>query len=240
MLAMYSCCIFWQQLQYSTIGRVAFIMPLNKTGNNLGELRLLLGWKKMCLKEYTPDSGYASTFFSHPWEIPVFHSPLQQKICGWVYYFKWGTFSCGRNVCFVLWVTLLPSSVYWKLLILHVCIHFAECRCWCQLERVLSAVFHVVTYLYFCCLLCVYMYSWLNTDDSTWKQWFQEYADQLGIPFLETSAKNATNVEQAFMTMAAEIKNRVGPPSSAAETTNKVKIDQGRPIETTKSGCCWN
>jgi len=66
----------------------------------------------------------------------------------------------------------------------------------------------------------------------------KEYADQLGIPFLETSAKNATNVEQAFMTMAAEIKNRVGPPSSAAETTNKVKIDQGRPIETTKSGCC--
>ena len=39
----------------------------------------------------------------------------------------------------------------------------------------------------------------------------QEYADQLGIPFLETSAKNATNVEQAFMTMAAEIKNRMGP-----------------------------
>jgi Ras-related protein Rab-1A len=66
----------------------------------------------------------------------------------------------------------------------------------------------------------------------------QEYADQLGIPFLETSAKNATNVEQAFMTMAAEIKNRVGPPSSAADTTNKVKIDQGRPIESNKSGCC--
>lgn len=39
----------------------------------------------------------------------------------------------------------------------------------------------------------------------------QEYADQLGIPFLETSAKNATNVEQAFLTMAAEIKNRMGP-----------------------------
>ena len=43
----------------------------------------------------------------------------------------------------------------------------------------------------------------------------KEYADQLGIPFLETSAKNATNVEQAFMTMAAEIKNRVGPPAAA-------------------------
>jgi len=66
-----------------------------------------------------------------------------------------------------------------------------------------------------------------------------EYAKQLGIPFLETSAKNATNVEQAFMTMAAEIKNRVGPPSSATETASKVKIDQGRPIENNKSGCCW-
>ncbi|KAK7595412.1 hypothetical protein V9T40_013237 [Parthenolecanium corni] len=68
----------------------------------------------------------------------------------------------------------------------------------------------------------------------------KEYADQLGIPFLETSAKNATNVEQAFMTMASEIKNRVGPPSSAAanEKASNVKIDQGRPIETSRSGCC--
>lgn len=41
------------------------------------------------------------------------------------------------------------------------------------------------------------------------KLWFlQAFADEIGIPFLETSAKNATNVEQAFMTMAAEIKNR--------------------------------
>ena len=28
------------------------------------------------------------------------------------------------------------------------------------------------------------------------------------MQFLETSAKNATNVEQAFMTMTSEIKNR--------------------------------
>ena len=39
----------------------------------------------------------------------------------------------------------------------------------------------------------------------------------MGIPFLETSAKNATNVEQAFMTMAAEIKNRVGPPAPSGK-----------------------
>jgi Ras-related protein Rab-1A len=69
-------------------------------------------------------------------------------------------------------------------------------------------------------------------------QILQEYANQLGIPFLETSAKNATNVEQAFMTMAAEIKNRVGPPSSATDTTKNVKIDTGRPVEGNKGGCC--
>ena len=72
----------------------------------------------------------------------------------------------------------------------------------------------------------------------------QEYAEQLGIPFLETSAKNAMNVEQAFMTMAAEIKQRVGPPSSAVgDTASKLKLDQGRTVETSglqgsKSGCC--
>uniref|UniRef100_A0A4W5KKT6 RAB1A, member RAS oncogene family b n=1 Tax=Hucho hucho TaxID=62062 RepID=A0A4W5KKT6_9TELE len=38
----------------------------------------------------------------------------------------------------------------------------------------------------------------------------KEFADSLGIPFLETSAKSTTNVEQAFMTMAAEIKKRLG------------------------------
>lgn len=36
----------------------------------------------------------------------------------------------------------------------------------------------------------------------------QAFADEIGIPYIETSAKNATNVEQAFMAMAAEIKNR--------------------------------
>lgn len=66
-----------------------------------------------------------------------------------------------------------------------------------------------------------------------------QYAEQLGIPFLETSAKNSTNVEQAFMTMAAEIKARVGPPSTGASPVGgQVKIDQGHPIDTGKSSCC--
>jgi len=65
----------------------------------------------------------------------------------------------------------------------------------------------------------------------------KEYADQLGIPFLETSAKNATNVEQAFMTMAAEIKNRMGPPT-AAETRPSVQINSSTPVQSQKGGCC--
>eukprot|EP01084_Bolivina_argentea_P124721 220988_1 len=37
----------------------------------------------------------------------------------------------------------------------------------------------------------------------------KEFADDLAIPFLETSAKDSTNVEQAFLTMTAQIKNRM-------------------------------
>merc|ERR1712224_1087215 len=35
------------------------------------------------------------------------------------------------------------------------------------------------------------------------------FAEELGVQFLETSAKNSINVEDAFMTMAREIKNRM-------------------------------
>ena len=65
----------------------------------------------------------------------------------------------------------------------------------------------------------------------------KEYADQLGIPFLETSAKNATNVEKAFVTMAAKIKNRAGPP--AAATTAGVKITNTTAVDANSGkGCC--
>ncbi|KAK8760665.1 RAS oncogene family member Rab1 [Amblyomma americanum] len=66
----------------------------------------------------------------------------------------------------------------------------------------------------------------------------KEFADQLGIPFLETSAKNATNVEQAFMTMAAEIKNRMGPPTTEANLRSDGKINPGTPVQPRGSGCC--
>ncbi|MEJ1273533.1 RAB1B member RAS oncogene family [Cricetulus griseus] len=53
----------------------------------------------------------------------------------------------------------------------------------------------------------------------------KEFADSLGVPFLETSAKNATNVEQAFMTMAAEIKKRMGPGAASGGERPNLKID---------------
>ena len=37
----------------------------------------------------------------------------------------------------------------------------------------------------------------------------QEFADSLGVKFIETSAKECTNVEKSFFTMANEIKGRV-------------------------------
>ncbi|PIM99760.1 GTPase Rab1/YPT1, small G protein superfamily [Handroanthus impetiginosus] len=63
------------------------------------------------------------------------------------------------------------------------------------------------------------------------------FADELGIPFLETSAKDAINVEQAFLTMAAEIKKKIGSqPAGDKSSTSTVEI-KGQPIEQ-KSNCC--
>ena len=65
----------------------------------------------------------------------------------------------------------------------------------------------------------------------------KEFADSLGIEFLETSAKTSTNVEQAFLTMASQIKARMKTqPTQGAGTKVSIggpgqKIDQ-------KGGCC--
>lgn len=65
----------------------------------------------------------------------------------------------------------------------------------------------------------------------------QEFADSLAIPFLETSAKNSTNVEQAFMTMAAEIKKRMGPGATPGGEKPNLKIDS-TPVRQSGGGCC--
>ena len=81
-----------------------------------------------------------------------------------------------------------------------------------------------------------------NKSDLTAKkqvdtQTAKAFADEIGIPFLETSAKNSTNVEQAFMTMAGEIKKRMAS-APTAEAGNKSKITVSGKTESVKSGGC--
>ncbi|KAG5601353.1 hypothetical protein H5410_032723 [Solanum commersonii] len=65
----------------------------------------------------------------------------------------------------------------------------------------------------------------------------QAFADEIGIPFMETSAKSTTNVEQAFMAMTASIKNRMASqPASKNARPPTVQI-RGQPVNQ-KSGCC--
>jgi len=64
----------------------------------------------------------------------------------------------------------------------------------------------------------------------------KEYADSLGIPLLETSAKNATNVEQAFITMATEIKNRMVTAEGTTRGQGTIKPGPSAPVKT-GGGC---
>ncbi|XP_043918863.1 ras-related protein ORAB-1-like [Protopterus annectens] len=71
----------------------------------------------------------------------------------------------------------------------------------------------------------------------------KEYADSLQMPFLEASAKNATNVEQAFVTMAAEIKNRVGSGAAQMDSQKSNVRIQSTPLKQggtggAGNGCC--
>jgi len=65
----------------------------------------------------------------------------------------------------------------------------------------------------------------------------KEFADSVHIPFLETSAKNATNVEDAFMTMAGEIKKRMASAPTMSEG-NKSKISVTGTTQPVKSSSC--
>ena len=63
----------------------------------------------------------------------------------------------------------------------------------------------------------------------------KEFADELGIPLLETSAKTASNVELAFMKMASEIKSQVATLPKASTTT---ALPLGRAGKKKSGGCC--
>ncbi|OQR96010.1 Rab1 family GTPase (PiYpt1), partial [Thraustotheca clavata] len=56
----------------------------------------------------------------------------------------------------------------------------------------------------------------------------KDFADSLGIEFLETSAKNAANVEKAFMMMAAQIKKRMA--NAPVLSKPAVSLQPGQPV----------
>lgn len=66
----------------------------------------------------------------------------------------------------------------------------------------------------------------------------QEFAKSMGIEFVETSAKNSTNVEKAFMVMATQIKARIKtqPLSDKGKGTKLTPGAQVKPAN--KGGCC--
>lgn len=62
------------------------------------------------------------------------------------------------------------------------------------------------------------------------------FADEINIPCLETSAKNSNNVEQAFLTMAAQIKNKMQTqPAAPPKTPLNINPQQ---TQQQSGGCC--
>jgi|TARA_R110002033_G_scaffold30733_1_gene67666 GTPase SAR1 family protein len=49
----------------------------------------------------------------------------------------------------------------------------------------------------------------------------QQLADELGIPFLEVSAKSNINVEKAFYSLAADIKKRIIDTAKTDQSTSQ-------------------
>jgi Ras-related protein Rab-1A len=65
----------------------------------------------------------------------------------------------------------------------------------------------------------------------------KEFADSMDIPFIETSAKNATNVEECFVRMARDIKNRLSETSEPSKPEATVKV-VGKPGKAPRRSRC--
>lgn len=68
----------------------------------------------------------------------------------------------------------------------------------------------------------------------------QQLADELGIPFMEVSAKSNINVEKAFYSLAADIKKRIIDTSKTDQgPAPGVNVsDQNNSISSMGGKCC--
>ena len=64
----------------------------------------------------------------------------------------------------------------------------------------------------------------------------KEMADTAGMPFLETSAKVSTNVEEAFVRMAVDMKQRKDSIPGSRNERSMVTITSK---EVKEEGGCW-
>jgi len=66
----------------------------------------------------------------------------------------------------------------------------------------------------------------------------KEFAKSSGFSFLECSAKNATNVEEAFLTTVSEIKSRMQRQPSSSSAQPLPILGSSRPVGSQQGGCC--
>ena len=66
----------------------------------------------------------------------------------------------------------------------------------------------------------------------------QEFANQFGMPFLETSAKSTINVDEAFTTMTKEIKEKMlsKPGGGGIRTPGGVAFGTGKQLQSSTPG----
>mmetsp|Transcript_26864 Transcript_26864/g.19335 ORF Transcript_26864/g.19335 Transcript_26864/m.19335 type:complete len:104 (-) Transcript_26864:97-408(-) len=81
----------------------------------------------------------------------------------------------------------------------------------------------------------------LESQRQVTKEEGQELAEHFNVRFLETSAKECMNVEDAFTMMTREMKNRVTviQPKRQQNDSNQPKsLGKSKDIKKQKSGCC--
>lgn len=66
----------------------------------------------------------------------------------------------------------------------------------------------------------------------------QALADELGIPFLEVSAKGNINIDEAFYSLAADIKKRIVDTAKTEGATGGAKVNVAGQGESSGSKCC--
>jgi Ras-related protein Rab-8A len=66
----------------------------------------------------------------------------------------------------------------------------------------------------------------------------QQLADELGIPFLEVSAKNNINIEKAFYSLASDIKKGMDTSKTDHGSSPGLHVDQGSGQNSAGGKCC--